>query len=220
MLARPAFRVSTLILLAVTVAGIAVSAALLGHPQRFTVAVTAQAPPAVAVAVRADGKATGLQVKVVTTADRAAAVRSIEQGSVTAAVAAGGRIIWKAQPNTSAERGGPAGHHHPAHGKPGPARRRHRRLLAPVRVPVTQLHSQSQRTARTIIGYISALLLYMAIAVTGLRADRGRRGEVEPSGGGAAVPRAAVIPAGRQDCRDRAGRARPVPHRGRCGRCS
>ena len=81
-----AFRVSTIILLAVTVAGIAITAALTGHPQRFTVAVTAQAPPAVAAAVRADGNAAGLQVTVVTAAGRAAAVRSVEQGRVTAAV--------------------------------------------------------------------------------------------------------------------------------------
>ena len=35
-----AFRVSTILLLAATVAGIAILAALTGHPQRFTVAVT------------------------------------------------------------------------------------------------------------------------------------------------------------------------------------
>ena len=40
-----AFRVSTIILLAATVAGIATSAALIGRTQHFTVAVTAQAPP-------------------------------------------------------------------------------------------------------------------------------------------------------------------------------
>ena len=40
-----AFRVSTILLLAVTVAGIAIAAALTGHPQRFTVAVAAQSPP-------------------------------------------------------------------------------------------------------------------------------------------------------------------------------
>ena len=75
-----AFRVSTIILLVVAVAGIAIPAALIGRPQHFTVAVTAQAPPAVAAAVRADGNAAGLQVTVVTAAGRAAAVRSVEQG--------------------------------------------------------------------------------------------------------------------------------------------
>ena len=166
-----AFRVSTVILLAVTVAGIAIAAALSGHPQRFTVAITAQAPPAVAAAVRADASAAGLQVKVVTTAGRAAAVRSVEQGTVTAAVAAGGEIIWKAQPSSAL---------HPvlsaavqqaiitqraaSLGLPAAATAR---LLAPVRVPLTQLHSQSQRTARTIVAYISVLLLFMAISVYG-----------------------------------------------------
>ena len=81
-----AFRVSTILLLAVTVAGIAIPAALIGRTQHFTVAVTAQAPPAVAAAVRADANAAGLQVTAVTAADRAAAVRSVERGSVTAAV--------------------------------------------------------------------------------------------------------------------------------------
>jgi len=60
-----AFRVSTIVLLAATVAGIAIAAALTGHPQRFTVAVTAQAPPAVAAMVRADGQAAGLRITAV-----------------------------------------------------------------------------------------------------------------------------------------------------------
>ena len=84
-----AFRVSTIVVLAVTVAGIAIAAALTGHPQRFTVAVTAQTPPTVAAMVRADGQASGLQVTAVTAADRAAAVRLVEQGK--AATAAGRR---------------------------------------------------------------------------------------------------------------------------------
>jgi hypothetical protein len=50
-----AFRVSTIILLVAAVAGIAIPAALIGHPQRFTVAVTAQAPPAVAAGGRGRG---------------------------------------------------------------------------------------------------------------------------------------------------------------------
>jgi ABC-2 type transport system permease protein len=166
-----AFRVSTIILLAVTVAGIAITAALIGHPQRFTVAVTAQAPPAVAAAVRADGNAAGLQVKVVTAAGRAAAVQSVEQGTVTAAVAADGEIIWKAQPNSTL---------HPVLNAAvqqaiitqraaslGLSADATARLLAPVRVPLTQLHSQSQRTARTSVAYISVFLLFMAIIVYG-----------------------------------------------------
>ena len=166
-----AFRVSTVLLLAATVVGIAVAAALLGHPQRFTVAVTAQAPPAVAAAVRADGSAAGLEVTAVTAADRAAAVRSVEQGRVTAAVAAGGEIIWKAGPNSTL---------HPVLNAAvqqaiisqraaslGLSEGAIARLLAPVQFPVTQLHSQGQRTARSIIAYISALLLYLAIAMYG-----------------------------------------------------
>ena len=166
-----AFRVSTIILLAVTVAGIAITAALTGHPQRFTVAVTAQAPPAVAAAVRADGNAAGLQVTVVTAAGRAAAVRSVEQGRVTAAVAAGGEIIWKAQPSSTL---------HPVLNAAvqqaiitqraaslGLSAYATARLLAPVRVTVTQLHSQSQRTARMIIADVGIVLMFMAISVYG-----------------------------------------------------
>ena len=166
-----AFRVSTLILLAAAVAGIAIPAALTGDPQHFTVAVTAQAPPAVAAAVRADSNAAGLQVTVVTAAGRAAAVRSVEQGRVTAAVAAGGEIIWKARPNSAL---------HPVLNAAvqqaiisqraaslGLSADATARLLAPVQVTVTQLHRQSQRTARTIIAYIGVILLYMAIAVYG-----------------------------------------------------
>ena len=166
-----AFRVSTIILLAVTVAGIAITAALTGHPQRFTVAVTAQAPPAVAAAVRADGNAAGLQVTVVTAAGRAAAVRSVEQGRVTAAVAAGGEIIWKAQPSSTL---------HPVMNAAvqqaiitqraaslGLSADATARLLAPVRVTVTQLHSQSQRTARMIIADVGIVLMFMAISVYG-----------------------------------------------------
>jgi len=41
------------------------------------------------------------------------------------------------------------------------------RLLAPVQVPVTQLHRQSQRTARTIIAEVGMIMLYLAIAVYG-----------------------------------------------------
>ena len=218
-----AFRLSTIILLAVTVAGIAVAAALTGHPQRFTVAVTAQAPPAVAAAVRADGIRAGLQVTAVHGPGRAAAVRSVERGRVTAAVAAGGEIIWKAQPNSTlqpllnaavqqaiiTQRAASLGLSAGATA----------RLLAPVRVPVTQLHPQSQRTARTIVAYISVLLLFMAISVyggyvlTGVVEEKSSRVvEVLLS----RVP--PIVAAGRQDRRDRAGRARPVPRRGGCGR--
>ena len=41
------------------------------------------------------------------------------------------------------------------------------RLLAPVRIPLTELHSQSQRTARTIIANAGVILTFMAIAVYG-----------------------------------------------------
>ena len=166
-----AFRMSTLILLVAAVAGIAVPAALIGHPQHFTVAVTAQAPPAVAAAVRADSNAAGLQVNVVTAGGRAAAVQSVEQGRVTAAVAARGEIIWKAQPNSAL---------HPVLNAAvqqaiitqraaslGLSAEATARLLAPVRLTVTQLHPQSQRTARMIIAEIGVILLYMAIVVYG-----------------------------------------------------
>jgi ABC-2 type transport system permease protein len=166
-----AFRVSTLILLAVTVAGIAVSAALTGHPQRFTVAVTAQAPPTVAAAVAADGGAAGLQVTAVTVGDRADAIQLVEQGKVTAAVAAGGEIIWKAGPNstlspalTAAVQRAIITQRAASLGLSAGATAR---LLAPVQPAITELHSQSQQTPRTLIAYISVLLLYMAIAVYG-----------------------------------------------------
>ena len=96
-----AFRVSTILLLAVTVAGIAIAAALTGHPQRFTVAVAAQSPPTLTAMVRADAKAAGLQVTTVTATDRADAVRLVEQGKATAAVAAGAEIIWKGSPDST-----------------------------------------------------------------------------------------------------------------------
>ncbi|MGE5285805.1 MAG: ABC transporter permease [Micromonosporaceae bacterium] len=166
-----AFRVSTIILLVATVAGIAIPAALIGRTQRFTVAVTAQAPPAVAAAVRADGNAAGLQVRAVRVADRPAAVREVDKGRVTVAVAAGGEIIWKGRPNSTlnpvlnaavqqaviAQRAASLGLSADATF----------RLLAPVRISVTQLHSQSQRTARTIIANIGIVLMYIAIAVYG-----------------------------------------------------
>jgi len=166
-----AFRVSTIILLVAAVAGIAIPAALIGHPQHFTVAVTAQAPPAVAAAVRADGNAAGLQVKVVTAGGRAAAVRSVEQGRVTAAVAAGGEVIWKAQPNSALSPVLNAAVQQAIITQRavslGLSANATARLLAPVRVPVTQLHPQSQRTARTIIAEVGVILLYMAIVVYG-----------------------------------------------------
>jgi ABC-2 type transport system permease protein len=165
------FRVSTIILVVAAVAGIATAAALAGGPQRFTVAVTKQAPPGVAALVRADGGAAGLQVTAVSAVGRGAAVHLVEQGRATVAVAAGGEIIWKAGPSSAlqpvlaaavqraiitqraAGLGVPAG--------------ATARLLAPVRVMVTQLHPQSQRTPRMLVAYISVLLLFMAIAVYG-----------------------------------------------------
>jgi ABC-2 type transport system permease protein len=110
-------------------------------------------------------------VTAVPAAGRAAAVRSVEQGRVSAAVAAGGEIIWKANPNSAlqpvlnaAVQQAVITQRAASLGLSGDATAR---LLAPVRVPLTQLHSQNQRTARTIIAYISVLLLYLAIAVFG-----------------------------------------------------
>src|SRR6516162_9736827 len=166
-----AFRVSTIVLLAATVAFIAIAAALTGHTQRFTVAVTAQAPPTAAAMVRADGQAAGLQVTAVTAADRAAAVRLVEQGKAAAAVAAGGETIWKARPDSTlqpvlnaavqqaiiTERAAGLGL--------SPAATA--RLLAPVRVPSPQLHRDGQRTGRMIIAEVGVVLLYLAITVYG-----------------------------------------------------
>ncbi len=166
-----AFRVSTILLLAGTVAGIAIATALTGGVQRFTVAVAAQAPPAVAAAVRSDGHAAGLPVMVVTVADRAVAVRSVEQGSVTAAVAAGGEIIWEARPSSvlspvlnAAVQQAIITQRAVSLGLSAAATAR---LLAPVRVTVTQLHSQSQRTARVITADVGVILMFMAISVYG-----------------------------------------------------
>ena len=166
-----AFRVSTILLLAVTVAGIAIAAALTGASQHFTVAVTAQAPPAVAAMVRADANAAGLQVTAVTAAGRAAAVRSGRAGSVTAAVAAGGEIIWKARPNSTLNPVLNAAVRQAiilqrAAGL-GLSADSTTRLLAPVQITVTQLHSQSQRTAQTILANVGIILLYLAITVYG-----------------------------------------------------
>jgi ABC-2 type transport system permease protein len=166
-----AFRVSTILLLAATVAGIAILAALTGHPQRFTVAVTTQAPPAVTAMVRADGQAAGLQITAVTAADRAAAVRLVEQGKVTAAVAADGETIWKARPNSTlqpvlsaavqqaiiTQRAANLGL------SPSAAAQ----LLAPVRITTTQLHGDTQRTGRIIIAEVGMILLYLAITFYG-----------------------------------------------------
>jgi ABC-2 type transport system permease protein len=166
-----AFRVSTIILMAAAVAGITIAAALAGGPQRFTVAVTNQAPPGVAALVRADGRAAGLQVNAVLATDRAVAVRSVEQGRATAAVAADGEIIWKAAPSSAlqpvlaaAVQRAVVAQRAASLGLPVGAAAR---LLAPVRLTVTQLHPQSQRTPRMLVAYVSVLLLFMAIAVYG-----------------------------------------------------
>jgi ABC-2 type transport system permease protein len=164
-----AFRVSTMILVVAAVAGITIAAALVGGPQRFTVAVTNQAPPGVAALVRADGGAAGLQVTAVLATDRAAAVRLVEQGGATVVVAAGGEIIWKAAPSSAlqpvlagAVQRAVIAQRAASLGLPAAAR-----LLAPVRLAVTQLHPQGQRTPRMLVAYISVLLLFMAIAVYG-----------------------------------------------------
>ena len=96
-----AFRVSTIILVVAAVAGITIGAALAGGPQRFTVAVTKQAPPGAAALVRADSGAAGLQVTAVPAGGRAAAVHLVEQGNAAVAVAGGGEIIWKAAPSSA-----------------------------------------------------------------------------------------------------------------------
>jgi hypothetical protein len=93
--------VSTIVLLVAAVAGITIAAALAGGPQRFTVAVADQAPPGVAALARADGRAAGLQVTAVLATGRTAAVALVEQGQVTAAVGAGGEIIWKTGPSST-----------------------------------------------------------------------------------------------------------------------
>ncbi|HEX9034047.1 MAG TPA: ABC transporter permease [Streptosporangiaceae bacterium] len=169
-----AFRISTILLLAVTVASIAIAAALMGRTQHVTVAVTAQAPPAVASTMRAQGSAAGLSITTVTVADRAAAIRSVEHGRSAAAVAARGEIIWKSRPRaslqqvlTAAVQGAIINQRAASLGLPNGAVAR---LLAPIRVTVTQLHAggnQAQWTARSVVAYAGVLLLYIAIAVYG-----------------------------------------------------
>lgn len=166
-----AFRVSTALLLACTVAGIAIPAALIGHPQRFTVAVTAQAPPGAADMIRADATAARLQLTVQPAADRAAAVRLIEQGKVAAAVAAGGETIWKTRPsselqpvlNTALQQAIVTGRA----ASLGLSSGETARLLAPVRITATQLHADTQRTGRIIVGEVAMILLYVAITFYG-----------------------------------------------------
>lgn len=166
-----AFRLSTIVLLACTVAGIAIPAALIGHPHSFTVAVTAQAPSGVAAMAGAGAMAAGIRLEARPAAGRAAAVRLVEQGEVAAAVAAGGETIWKARPDSAlqpvlsaaiqeavvTQRAASLGL------PPGTAAR----LLAPVRIPVTQLHASTQRTGRVIVGEVGMILLYLAITFYG-----------------------------------------------------
>lgn len=166
-----AFRVSTVILLAAAVGGIAITSALVGGPQRFTVAVNGQAPPGVAALVRADSAAAGLQVTAVPTTDRAAAVRMVEQDKAAVAVAAAGELIWKSSPNSALQPVLAAATQRAIitqrAASLGLTAGATARLLAPVRQTVTQLHPQNQRTPRTLVAYISVLLLYLAIAVYG-----------------------------------------------------
>jgi ABC-2 type transport system permease protein len=169
-----AFRVSTILLLAGTVASIAIAAALMGRTQRVTVAVAAQAPPTVANAIRAEGRAASLSITTVTVADRATAIRSVQQGRSVAAVAARGEIIWKGRPQpslqpvlTGAVQAAIITQRAVSLGlSPGAVAR----LLAPVHVTTTHLQAggnQSQWTARSVIAYVGVILLYMAIAVYG-----------------------------------------------------
>jgi ABC-2 type transport system permease protein len=166
-----AFRVSTVILLAAAVAAIAIASALAGGTQRFTVAVTSQAPAGMAPLVRADGLAAGLQVTAVPASDRAAAVRLVEQGKANVAVAAGGELIWKSAPSSALQPVLAAAAQRAIitqrAASLGLTASAAERLLAPVRLTVTQLQPLSQRTPRMVVAYVSVLLLYMAIAVYG-----------------------------------------------------
>ncbi|HEX5300090.1 MAG TPA: hypothetical protein VFW50_24140 [Streptosporangiaceae bacterium] len=112
------FRLSTVVLLACTVAGIAIPAALIGHPHRFTVAVTAQAHP--------------------DTALQPALNAAIQEAVITRRAASLGL-----SPDAAA------------------------RLLAPVRILATQLHADTRRTGRVIVGEVGMILLYMAITFHG-----------------------------------------------------
>ncbi len=132
-----AFRVSTILLLAGTVAAIAIP----------------------------------LDVTTVTAAGRAATVQLVEQGKVTAAVAAGGEIIWKASPDstlqpllTAVVQQAIITQRAASMGLPSDATAR---LLAPVQITNTHLHSASQRTARMITAEAGMILLYLAITVYG-----------------------------------------------------
>ncbi len=166
-----AFRVSTILLLAGTVAGIAIPAALLGRPQSFTVAVTANAPAGVAAVVRADGRAAGLRVTTVQVTVRRAAVRLVDHGTVSAAVAARGEVIWKSSPSTTLEPVLTSAIQQAIvirrAAQLGLSAAETARLLAPIRVVNTQLHSNGQRTGRLIIAEVGIILLYMAITFYG-----------------------------------------------------
>jgi hypothetical protein len=145
------------------VAGIAISSALLGGPQRFTVAVTRQAPTGVAALVRADSGTAGLQVTAVPAIDRAAAVALVDQGKASVAVASGGEIIWKTAPSSALQPVLAAAVQRAIitqrAASLGLSASATARLLAPVRPAVTQLHPQNQRTPRMLVAYISVLLL-------------------------------------------------------------
>jgi ABC-2 type transport system permease protein len=121
--------------------------------------------------VRGDAEAAGLQVTTVTATDRADAVRLVEQGNATAAVAAGPEIIWKGNPNATlqpvlaaAVRQAVVTQRAASLGLSASAAAR---LLAPVQVTTTELHAASQRTARTIIAEVGIVLLYLAITFYG-----------------------------------------------------
>jgi ABC-2 type transport system permease protein len=166
-----AFRVSTLLLLACTVAGIAIPAALLGHPQRFTVAVTAQAPPGVVAMASADAKAAGLKLTIEPAASRPAAARLVEQGKVTAAVAAGGETIWKSRPNSTLQpvlnasiQQAVITQRATALGLPTATAAR---LLAPVPITATQLHADTRQPGRIVVAEVGMILLYVAITFYG-----------------------------------------------------
>ena len=166
-----AFRISTAVLLLATVAGIALPTILTRGPQRFTVAVTAQAPTAAAQAIRAGAGASGLSVTVVTVASRAAAVGDVEHGQAAAAVAAGGEVIWKgrADANLNPLLSGAVQQAVVADraARLGLSAAATARLLAPVTVVTTQLHPDNGRAARTVVAYVGLILLFLAISVYG-----------------------------------------------------
>lgn len=166
-----AFRISTILLLAGTVAGITIPVAIASGTRHFTVAVTAQAPSLVRPAIRADARAAGLTVRVIEVTGRAAAVRAVSSGRAAAAIAGRSEVIWKSDPDRTldpvlgaavrqavvADRA--AALHLPA--------AEAARLLAPVPVTTTRLHGKGGQTAKLIVADVGVILMYLAISIYG-----------------------------------------------------